>query len=730
MKKNILLSIFLAFAMFCGAQVSVWDGTAEPWTNGSGTAEDPYLIENAQHLAYLAQQVNAPNTNSQYIYEIYAEVFFLLTNDIDLGRNAGLVWTPIGKNDAIHNVQSAFAGHFDGGMHTIHNMHVEYSGDESNLDFGLFGMVKNGSIKNIIMASDCDVDIKYGVLSGQVGMSIGGIIGMGYNVDLENCVNRANISADVEYTYLSLSCGGLFGNLYIGSSVKNCHNYGNVYCRGAVYFGSLSPAGIVSRAEGCDIVGCSNSGNITSIISDYGIFERGAATGGIVGVARGECNIEKCSNTGTLLTRDTFGQYDQASACGGILGSSFTLQYSTNIIIKNCYSVADISTITDYADKKYNYAGGIFGATFGYWNEPVQHNITIENCYAAGTIVADTIGGIIAHEGCIVYPRSVIVSNSYYSNTIESWNEYGESLSDDYMRSAEFVNVLNTDDIVFTLDVCNVNNGFPVFINSSTLIGSEWYYEIINNNTGDISYQYLACVGDTVINHKNVKIIVKTNTLYDKKIEKSREYIYEYNGCVYWWHDPLQDSTMLYNFAAEVGDEWQIKVGENNITMHVDDAGIVEYNGQVFRSLTVSDANDVFSGTVVCGIGHLTSFFPEQLLENKGEFDVDGIRCYWNDDILLYKEDDTDCDAVYNQWHSVDETIAGNGFEIYPNPSYNVLFVLSENINSEYRITNILGETIASGKIASENQQINVSSLPEGMYFITIGNATMKFMKK
>ena len=197
MKKNILLSIFLAFAMFCGAQVSVWDGTAEPWTNGSGTAEDPYLIENAQHLAYLAQQVNAPNTNSQYIYEIYAEVFFLLTNDIDLGWNAGLVWTPIGKNDAIHNVQSAFAGHFDGGMHTIHNMHVESSGDESNLDFGLFGMVKNGSIKNIIMASDCDVDIKYGVLSGQVGMSIGGIIGMGYNVDLENCVNRANISADV-----------------------------------------------------------------------------------------------------------------------------------------------------------------------------------------------------------------------------------------------------------------------------------------------------------------------------------------------------------------------------------------------------------------------------------------------------------------------------------------------------------------------------------------------------
>lgn len=463
MKKSLLTIVTVLLGMVLNAQVSVWDGTAEPWTNGKGTAEDPYLIENAQQLAYLAQQVNAPNNYTAVPHEIYADTWFTLTTDLDLGGNDGLLWTPIGKYDGINHVQSAFAGHLDGDEHIIHNMHVESPGDKSNLDFGLFGMVSDGSVKNIILDSDCKVNIQYGILSGEVGMAIGGIIGMGYNVDLENCVNRANISADVEYTYLSLSCGGLFGNLYIGSSVKNCHNYGDVYCRGAVYYGSLSPAGIVSRAEGCDILGCSNSGNITGIISDFGIFESGAATGGIVGVARGDCNIEKCSNTGTLLTRDTFGQYDQASACGGILGSSFTLQYTTNIIIKNCYCVANISTITDYADKKFNYAGGIFGATYGYWNEPVQHNITIENCYAAGTITADTIGGIIAHESWIIYPRSAIVSNSYYSNTIESWNKYGESLSDDYMKSAEFVNVLNTDGIMFTLDENNINNGYPVF---------------------------------------------------------------------------------------------------------------------------------------------------------------------------------------------------------------------------------------------------------------------------
>ena len=36
------------------AQVSVWDGSAEPWTHGSGTEEDPYLIESAANLAWMS----------------------------------------------------------------------------------------------------------------------------------------------------------------------------------------------------------------------------------------------------------------------------------------------------------------------------------------------------------------------------------------------------------------------------------------------------------------------------------------------------------------------------------------------------------------------------------------------------------------------------------------------------------------------------------------------------
>jgi hypothetical protein len=39
-----------------------------------------------------------------------------------------------------------------------------------------------------------------------------------------------------------------------------------------------------------------------------------------------------------------------------------------------------------------------------------------------------------------------------------------------------------------------------------------------------------------------------------------------------------------------------------------------------------------------------------------------------------------------------------------------------------------MGQTVLSGNINAENQQINVSSLPKGMYFIGIGDMTRKFV--
>ena len=58
---------------------------------------------------------------------------------------------------------------------------------------------------------------------------------------------------------------------------------------------------------------------------------------------------------------------------------------------------------------------------------------------------------------------------------------------------------------------------------------------------------------------------------------------------------------------------------------------------------------------------------------------------------------------------------------VYPNPSHGIIMVPS----GEYRITNLSGQTV---KTDIAHNQINVSELPAGIYFITINGKTQKFV--
>ena len=264
----------------------------------------------------------------------------------------------------------------------------------------------------------------------------------------------------------------------------------------------------------------------------------------------------------------------------------------------------------------------------------------------------------------------------------------------------------------------------------------EWYYEIQNEN-GSITYQYLYQAGDTIINDEPTHILVKINTLYDKDLHQdvTHEYVYERDGKLYWWNKTLEEFTVLYDFGAQEGDSWVIKVGTETLTMHVDAVEETEYEGRTYRMLRVSDPEDLFSGNIVCGIGHLTSFFPERLMDNGDGIRVEGMRCYWNEGGLVFKYGNEDCDAVYSEVHGVEEDGPSTGsrtFTVYPNPTNGVLFVQTLRATSlpaqTYRITNLMGQTLLAGQITNENQQINVSSLPQGMYFITIAGETRKFV--
>ena len=263
----------------------------------------------------------------------------------------------------------------------------------------------------------------------------------------------------------------------------------------------------------------------------------------------------------------------------------------------------------------------------------------------------------------------------------------------------------------------------------------EWYYEILNDD-GSITYQYMYQAGDTLIQDEPTHILVKINTLYDKGMreEVTHEYVFELNGKLYWWNKRTHSFTVLYDYEAEVGDSWNIMVGiEPPLTMTVDAVDYIEYEGRTYRVMHVSDPDNLFSGDIICGIGHQTSFFPERLMDNGDGMRVEGLRCYWVEDELVYNPNGEDCDAIYSDLHGIEEGDPSTGsgtFTIYPNPTNDLLNVRLPQCDSPtgYSITNLMGQTIMTGQITGETQRIDVSALPKGMYFITVGEVTRKFV--
>ena len=100
----------------------------------------------------------------------------------------------------------------------------------------------------------------------------------------------------------------------------------------------------------------------------------------------------------------------------------------------------------------------------------------------------------------------------------------------------------------------------------------------------------------------------------------------------------------------------------------------------------------------------------------------------------LIMDDDGDLfslDFHYSSTTGIDEPMAGV-FGVYPNPAKGCLVLETQDFASlqgqTYRICNIMGQVLLQGQITAERQQIDVSGLAEGMYFVTVGNSTQKII--
>ena len=719
---------------------SIWNGSAEPWTKGSGTINDPYLIESAENLAWLAQSVNQAMEvgidSSFHDVLAYQNTWFRQVIDIDLQRDYGFLWDPIGNKHYPDSIGycTYFCGHYDGNNHKIRNYEINIPTNEAittnTYYYGLFGIVMNGSLTNI------NTEVVAIEVEDQHNKCIGGLVGKTINAQLINCHNsgqwlRCGLFEQGEISQMfNTSVGGLVG-VAEKSLIENCSNVGGIK---VVYGSSPTTKNGVGGVVGvflCDdqpnenngIIGCSFTGRVEA----YGFMSEGDG-GGIVGLCAGltegsgTIKLERCCSKGTMLG-DCFNLSEPRDASiGGIVGCVHDID---TLSILNCYSN---DSLPANADNPSSYAGGIIGKA--------HPNTTLiaKNCYHTGTISSYNSGGIIAQN-----TNMTIIRNSYFDQEVAPDDGFGIPLDNDYMKTEAFVNQLNNGSSVFKMDhEPFANDGYPVFgIDGLIFVGAEWYYEILNDD-GSVSFQHLMCVADTTINGERPRVLVRSNTQYDRgwHTEVTHEYVYEKNGRVYWWNHELQAFTVLYDFGAEVGDEWTIQVGSESITTKVYEMENYMIEGIPYKRMTIGDADNLFSGTLISTIGHLTSFFPERLLNRSHGYRVEGLRCYWLDGDLMLRLGERDCDEVYQQYHNgiEDGPSTGSGtLIVYPNPANGTLFVETQNFASlpehnEYRITNPVGQTLLTGPITNATQQINIESLRAGIYFITVSGQTQKFI--
>ena len=236
----------------------VWDGTvATGFAGGTGTEEDPYLIENGAQLAYMGQLVR--ENGSQY-----KGVYFKLISNIVLNEDvltAGLKlneknvsefnkWLPIGQYNNTSDNLSGFNAYFDGSGYCISGVYCP----DGYYHSGLFAFIRSGAVHDLALLDSYVKGSTY----------VGGLSGAycAYNSDEKAEIYNCYIEACVEAS----SYGGIaLGHLGGGNSyIRNCYTYGRVLS--GSYTGSIAGYTDRGHSENCYSV-CLEGVNGTSYIA-------------------------------------------------------------------------------------------------------------------------------------------------------------------------------------------------------------------------------------------------------------------------------------------------------------------------------------------------------------------------------------------------------------------------------------------------------------------------------
>ncbi len=317
--------------------------TAGDFAGGSGTEDDPYLVETAEHLDNVRNHLDA---------------HFRQIDDIDLsGYAEGEGWDPIGYYyDRVD--RESFEGTYDGNGYTIANLVIDRP-DTDNI--GLFGLLG-------IEGKLTDVALEEIEISGNKG--VGGLVGWN-DGDITSSYATGNVTGEGRFA----NVGGLVGFNSSDGTITGSYATGRVIGRNRI-------GGLVGLNSGTIIDGnatgkVSGEGEVGGLVGiHHGTIKSSYAMGDVAGEGNRVGGLVGWS-TGTITGSYTTGNVTGSGRVGGLIGTSIgtiTGSYAMGRV-EGEESVGGLvglntGTITDsYAtgnvigvDERYEIVGGLVGS--------------------------------------------------------------------------------------------------------------------------------------------------------------------------------------------------------------------------------------------------------------------------------------------------------------------------------------------------------------------------------
>ena len=381
-KKSIssVFSLFLAFALMVTSVLGSSLGTlevqaAEGTLSGSGTDNDPYIIENAAELKAFAALLDGNAENLGICAKVADGVVSIDVSDE--------TWQPMPANvkDTEGN-DAGYTGVFDGNGATI-NLNVDKSGKNA----GLFSIIGDGGkVKNVTTEGNV------------IGRSyVGGICGTNKGT-ISDCNNKANV------TSRNSMAGGIAGY---------CESSGKIQ-----FSGSMTNSGVIdSNGSMGGIVGeCKGSIEGAGELQNTGVIDGGMyyqSTGGIAGKLGDAAALKvtgEVRNT-AKVSGDTY--------TGGIIG--YLASSSGDPIQIQAGSILNTGNVTG------SYASNSIGGVIGYITGKAEISAMTGDIRNTGAVKGPSdIGGVFGScNSTTVTAAGDIVNTGEVASNLSSGNEIG-----------------------------------------------------------------------------------------------------------------------------------------------------------------------------------------------------------------------------------------------------------------------------------------------------------------